>query len=98
MNHETDWSLTPGLGRYVEEWDDPDWFLGVRSSLPVKRSVSSGLRYAVLARDHYTCRSCHRTGIPLHVDHITPLARGGGNDAGNLQTLCAACNLGKGTS
>ena len=27
-----------------------------------------------------------------HVDHIVPLARGGTNDAANLQTLCASCH------
>jgi len=27
-----------------------------------------------------------------HVDHIVPLARGGGNGRANLQLLCAPCN------
>ncbi len=31
-----------------------------------------------------------------HVDHITPLSRGGTNDRQNLQITCVKCNLGKG--
>lgn len=32
----------------------------------------------------------------FHVDHITPLLRGGSNDKYNLQCLCPFCNLSKG--
>jgi hypothetical protein len=35
-------------------------------------------------------------GIPFHVDHIVPLARGGGHFANNLQVLPAKLNLKKG--
>lgn len=31
-------------------------------------------------------------GLGSHVDHITPRRQGGGDDAGNLQTLCARCH------
>lgn len=31
----------------------------------------------------------------FHVDHVTPLARGGSNDKYNLQCLCPPCNLKK---
>lgn len=37
---------------------------------------------------------CVRT--PFHVDHVTPLARGGGHFANNLQVLPAKLNLQKG--
>lgn len=30
-----------------------------------------------------------------HIDHITPLSRGGDNDRRNLQALCRTCNLNK---
>jgi hypothetical protein len=61
--------------------------------------VRAGLWYQVLARDNWTCCSCHRStrehSIVLHVDHIVPRSRGGKDDITNLQTLCMKCNLGK---
>ena len=43
--------------------------------------------------------ACCRTSlleVKHHVDHIEPLSRGGANDDGNIQLLCATCNLQKG--
>ena len=72
-----------------------------QSKSPRKRkSISASLRFDVFKRDKYTCQICGRSkkdGAVLHVDHIRPVARGGTNDKANLQTLCAECNLGKGT-
>ena len=66
-------------------------------------------RRLILLRDKFTCQQCGRRptakgagGIVrpdlsmLHVDHITPLARGGADAFDNLQLLCAPCNLTKG--
>jgi 5-methylcytosine-specific restriction endonuclease McrA len=36
--------------------------------------------------------------LASHVDHITPVLSGGGDDERNLQALCRRCNLAKGTS
>jgi len=41
------------------------------------------------------CAYCRKNLPNYHVDHIIPLARGGMNDARNLQLLCAPCNLEK---
>lgn len=42
-------------------------------------------------------QSCAECGGPgEHVDHIVPIARGGRHAIGNLQMLCARCNLSKG--
>jgi 5-methylcytosine-specific restriction endonuclease McrA len=52
----------------------------------------------VLQRDQHRCLSCGRTvrdGVKLHVDHIEPESLGGKTELGNLQTLCADCNIGK---
>jgi hypothetical protein len=60
------------------------------------------LRFRVLKRDGYRCRLCglaarDRDDVRLEVDHITPRSKGGSNDLMNMQTLCFACNRGKGT-
>lgn len=63
-----------------------------RASIPV------GTRDAVFARDRGRCtfvgsdgKRCNET-IHLHVDHIKPVGRGGGNDISNLRLLCARHN------
>lgn len=58
------------------------------------------MRWRVLARDSFRCRSCGRSpaveqGVVLHVDHIMPWSKGGPTHDDNLQTLCDRCNLGK---
>lgn len=69
---------------------------------PIKRrSISLGLRRAILERDGYRCVDCGRSprtdsSCVLHIDHRVPLAKGGTNEEANLQTLCDWCNLGKG--
>jgi len=49
---------------------------------------------AVFDRDGQRCAWCGGTER-LHVDHIVPRAKGGSNEAGNLQVLCRDCNLKK---
>jgi hypothetical protein len=65
------------------------------------RDPSLRLRFQVLQRDRFACRSCGaspatKAGIELHVDHVTPWSKGGETILENLQTLCSKCNLGKG--
>ncbi|MEZ4386867.1 MAG: HNH endonuclease [Candidatus Krumholzibacteriia bacterium] len=51
------------------------------------------VRRAVLARDSHQCRApgCHHRQF-LEVHHVVPRARGGGNSADNLITLCSGCH------
>ena len=62
---------------------------------PKRRSVSTSKALAVFARDAYMCQHCG-TRDQLTVDHIKPVARGGGNELENLRTLCRPCNSSKG--
>jgi len=64
------------------------------------RYPSLRLRFRVMLRDNFRCRSCGRspathTGVVLHIDHIQPWAKEGPTIYENLQTLCSDCNLGK---
>ena len=54
----------------------------------------AALRTFVLERDNYTCQYCSKTTGTMHVDHITPVGRGGSHPD-NLVTACQSCNLQK---
>lgn len=43
----------------------------------------------------WKCAGCATNLSNYHVDHITPLSKGGSNWPSNLQILCPACNLNK---
>ncbi|MGQ0675433.1 MAG: homing endonuclease associated repeat-containing protein [Rhodospirillales bacterium] len=72
-----------------------------RLRLRDKKDVPLSLRFQVLRRDRFRCVACGASPAEdprckLHVDHIAPFSRGGKTEPGNLRTLCAACNLGRG--
>jgi hypothetical protein len=63
-----------------------------------REGISKRVRFEVFKRDSFTCQYCGK-GAPdviLHIDHINPVAGGGGSDILNLVTSCIDCNLGKG--
>lgn len=50
----------------------------------------------ILMRQGKRCAYCKSSlQTDYHVDHITPLSKGGGNNPANLQCLCPSCNLHK---
>jgi len=56
------------------------------------------IRMEVLVRDEFTCQECGDRGgrygeAMLHVDHIKPVNRGGGDEVENLRVLCRSCHL-----
>lgn len=59
--------------------------------------VSRRLRFEVLRRDNHSCRYCGGSApdVVLTVDHVIPVALGGGDDPTNLVTACKSCNAGK---
>jgi hypothetical protein len=65
---------------------------------PQRKAISVRQRFFVFRGDRFKCRMCGASGVPLEVDHIVPVSRGGSNARDNLQTLCADCNRGKGDS
>lgn len=64
------------------------------------RSINWRLRFVVMKRDNFRCKSCGRSpatdlSVILHVDHVKAWANGGETVLENLQTLCSVCNIGK---
>jgi hypothetical protein len=59
-------------------------------------SIAEGLRHAVWQTDKGRCAYCltseANSGIPLTIDHIRPMAKGGGTVLDNLCLACRTCN------
>jgi len=56
-------------------------------------TIAPRVRRLVLARDRHRCQApgcCHTRFLEVH--HLTARSKGGGNEADNLVTLCAACH------
>lgn len=68
--------------------------------LATRKSISKKSRFEVFKRDFFTCQYCGSTPpkVILHIDHIKPVAAGGGNEIDNLLTSCESCNQGKGAT
>lgn len=62
-----------------------------------RKTISTRTRFEVFKRDHFTCQYCGSKppAVILHIDHITPISKGGTNNLDNLITSCQDCNLGK---
>ena len=62
-----------------------------------RKPVSKRMRFEVLKRDRFTCQYCSAKPpkVPLEVDHIMPVSKGGENVMNNLITACFDCNRGK---
>jgi hypothetical protein len=75
----------------------------LRATLNPAKSPRKGLpprrRWHILERDRHRCTACGRAaadGLTLHIDHIIPVSKGGGDDDANLRVLCSECNFGRG--
>jgi predicted restriction endonuclease len=86
-------------GQTFIEWDKASIFEPPLQEKEIKRQpIKPSLRFEILKRDGYRCQMCGVTakdGATLEIDHITPVSKGGSNDADNLQVLCRDCNIGK---
>lgn len=58
--------------------------------------IARALREKIMAEARYRCGYCLTprlfTAMPMHVEHIIPLAAGGSSDEDNLWLACALCN------
>ena len=62
--------------------------------VPFKNIIIS--RKNILRRDGHRCQFCGRGDIPLTIDHVLPLSRGGEDTWENLVCACVRCNNKKG--
>jgi HNH endonuclease len=62
----------------------------------LRSQLTRSKRFEILKRDSYACHYCHRTNVPLEVDHVVPLYKGGTNADSNLVASCHDCNHSKG--
>ena len=79
----------------------PPSLVEAASGHQVGRDPSLRQRFRVMKRDNFACCACGaspalRPGVSLHVGHVRAWSLGGETTDENLQTLCDACNLGKG--
>jgi hypothetical protein len=63
----------------------------------VRIQIGKSLRFETFKRDGFVCQYCGASPpkATLEVDHIVPVAGGGGNEPDNLTTACFDCNRGK---
>ena len=62
--------------------------------VPYKKIILS--RKNILRRDGHRCQYCGRGDLPLTLDHVVPLSRGGDDSWENLSAACVHCNNKKG--
>jgi hypothetical protein len=80
----------------VKHWDPGQQTPKKRKPSAAARSNSRYIPLAaqreVWARANSCCENCEGT-YALQIEHIIPIAVGGGNDLDNLKLLCRNCNL-----
>lgn len=77
----------PGVARFMD-----------RERHIKRKKLPPRLRFWILRRDNFTCQYCGAKAPDglLDVDHVIPVADGGGDDGDNLIAACGECNAGKG--
>lgn len=63
----------------------------------MRKTISKRLRFEIFKRDSFTCQYCSSKPpkVPLEIDHIIAVSKGGTNEEENLITACFDCNRGK---
>ena len=77
------------------------WLTFKKGSKMKRANITEKTRHQVYAKANYKCLVCgfhNSEGGGLSVDHIIPVAEGGGNNLQNYQCLCMVCNRIKGVN
>jgi len=83
----------------IDHWEFPNRSSKKTNHHSERDKMTQSLRYNVMKRDDFACVLCGKSNgdaVKLEVDHIIPVSKGGKTEMSNLQTLCKACNRGKG--
>jgi len=97
------WETSGDLGEKSQSAEKESGLCDPPDSAPQgPRQIPVGLRYLALRRDRFRCVLCGASpatqlSCELQIDHVVPYSRGGPTVLENLRTLCAPCNLGKGS-
>jgi hypothetical protein len=83
------------LNRLKEQVANYEAIEGQRAGGTTRKAIPDDVRMLVWSRDKGSCVKCGAVK-ELHFDHVIPLARGGSDEAVNIQLLCRTCNLAKG--
>jgi len=69
----------------------------MRSNTKRPTNIPPRKRHLLLKKYDFKCVNCGRSNdeVPLEIDHIIPLSKGGTNEESNLQILCCECNMKK---
>ena len=61
-------------------------------------TIAVHVRRTVIARDGFRCHLCAGDVDPsdVHLDHLLPVSRGGGNEPENLRVAHSRCNIRRG--
>ena len=93
---EESWQIESNLDRPTLE---PGQYVMLDpGQLPPRARKAIKLRFEILDRDGHKCLSCGARpgdGRRLQVHHTQPVAEGGDNAPGNLETLCDDCHAGR---
>jgi 5-methylcytosine-specific restriction endonuclease McrA len=61
------------------------------------RSGYLKIRFQLLSDANFTCQYCgrHAPDVPLEIDHVVPINKGGKDELENWIVACSDCNKGK---
>lgn len=62
-----------------------------------RKTITKKTRFEVFKRDGFKCQYCGAMApdVPLVIDHIDPISKGGADSIMNYVTACQPCNAGK---
>lgn len=86
--------LEPDAAKVIDDLSQHSY---VKFERDGRKSLPRAVRVAVYERDGGVCRYCETpvSSDEFHVDHVNPVARGGGDEMNNLACACRPCNLSK---